>query len=470
MSGSTRKETDSLGEVKVPAAAYYGAQTERARSNFPVSGLSFEREFIKILGLIKSAAARANSSLDLIEKEKAEAILEAAGEVVDGRLDDQFVVDIFQTGSGTSTNMNANEVIANRAIEILGGEKGDKNLIHPNDDVNLCQSSNDVIPTALHISAGELTLDSLLPALERLRESFFARADKFSDVMKPGRTHLQDATPVRMSQEFEGFAVRVDKYAERIKNTLGNLYEVPLGGTAVGTGLNCHPEFPEEALNTINQNTAGEYKLCKNYFEAQSGRRAAVELSSALADFSSEMLRTVNDLRLAVSGPRCGLNELTAPAVQPGSSIMPGKNNPVIMESFCQVAVHVIGNHAAISTASREGNFQLNTMLPVIAHNLIQSLKLLSSGVDNLVERCLKNLEANRENCSRMVKRSLAMATALVPYIGHDRAAEIARRACDENKTVAEVAGEEEVLPPGKLKKILDPENLTEGGFPGKEI
>ncbi|MGM0380518.1 MAG: class II fumarate hydratase [bacterium] len=466
MNEPTRTETDSLGNVELSADVYYGAQTQRARDNFPVSDLTFDREFIEALGRIKAAAARANQQLDLLDKKKAEAIFEAAREVEAGQLDEQFVVDIFQTGSGTSTNMNANEVIANRALEKLGEEKGDKNCVHPNDHVNLCQSSNDVIPSALHISTAELIFNALLPALEQLRETFVSKAQDFKDVVKTGRTHLQDATPVSMDQEFGGYAVQVDNNIERIKSSLENLVKIPLGGTAVGTGLNCHPSFPEGALEYINERSSLDYKICEDHFEAQSNKTAAVEMSSALADFASGMLKTVNDLRWAVSGPRCGLNELSAPRLQPGSSIMPGKNNPVVMESFCQVAVQVIGNHATVSTAGRQGNFQLNTMMPVMAHNLLQSIHLLANSTDNLAKNCLDDLEANSEKCNRMVERSLAMTTALVPHIGHDRAAEIARRALAENKSVAEVAAEEEALPPEKLEKIMDPKNLTDGGFP----
>jgi len=457
-----RIEKDSMGEMRVPAGAYYGAQTQRAVLNFPISGLRFPRTFLRALGLIKKAAAETNRELGLLDPGMAAAIIQAADEVIDGRLDDQFVLDIFQTGSGTSTNMNANEVIANRALELRGGTVGSKQ-IHPNDHVNLGQSSNDVIPTAIHVSAFEEVEKSLIPNLRRLEQALSRKAAEFDSVVKIGRTHLQDAVPIRLGQEFSGYASMVRHGIERLTGLRARLSELAIGGTAVGTGLNCPPGFPARVVSKLSQWTGLEFREAENRFEAMAARDAAVEASSMLKTVAVSLMKISNDLRWLGSGPRCGLGEIRLPATQPGSSIMPGKVNPVIAESMTMVAAQVIGNDTTITLAGQSGNFELNVMLPVIAYNLLQSIGLLANGCGVLADKCVEGVQADRERCAEMVERSLAMVTALVPRIGYDEAAAIAKEAYESGRTVRELVAEKKLLPEDELADILDPRRMTEG-------
>ncbi len=462
-----RIESDSMGEVKVPAAAYYGAQTQRAVQNFPISGLRFPREFIRAMGLIKRAAARVNLELGFLPQEVAEAIIQAATEAAEGKLDEQFPVDIFQTGSGTSTNMNANEVIANRAIELLGGEVGSKTPVHPNDHVNRGQSSNDVIPTAIHVAVAESIKGGLLPVLMACQKEFEAKSAHFDHIVKIGRTHLQDATPVRLGQEFSGYARQMELARARIEQALAGLMELALGGTATGTGLNAVVGFAPKVIAQLAEETNLPLEEAKNHFAAQGGQDALVAASGSLRALAVTLTKIGNDLRWLASGPRCGLGELHLPPVQPGSSIMPGKVNPVIIESLLQVVVQVMANDWAVAIGGQAGNLELNVMLPVMAYNLLQSVELLRTGISNFTEKCLRGLGANEQRCRELVEKSLALCTPLAPEIGYDRAAHIAHLAYESGRTVQEVALELEVLPKEKLLKILNAEEMTRPGIPG---
>jgi len=459
-----RTETDSIGEMRVPASAYYGAQTARAVENFPISGLRFSRRFIAALGNIKAAAARVNVQLKLLDARRGTAIEHAALEVADGRWDGEFVVDVFQTGSGTSTNMNANEVIASRAIEMLGGERGDTALIHPNDHVNMGQSSNDVFPTAIQVAAlvGVETL--LLPSLRSLAEAFERKAVEFADVVKAARTHLQDAVPITLGQEFSGYASIIRHGIVRVENTRGHLSELPIGGTAVGTGLNAHPEFGARVITELRRLTGQLFRRAENSFEAMQDRDACAELSGALKVIAIGLTKMANDLRLLASGPRTGLNEIELPAVQPGSSIMPGKVNPVIPEMVNMVAAHVIGNDAAITIAGLNGSLDLNVMMPVIAHNLLESIELTGNASKVFAERCVRGIQANREQCLTHAERTASLVTAIAPIIGYDRAATIFKKALAENKPIRQAILEEGVIAPERLDEILDLKKLTRGG------
>jgi len=456
--------TDSMGEMRVPENAYWGAETQRAVENFSISDLRFPRRFLRALGMLKKASAIANMELALLQKELGEAIALASQEVVEGKLDDQFMVDVFQTGSGTSTNMNANEVIANRANEILGGRIGDKKPVHPNDHVNLGQSSNDIIPSTMHIAAMEGIQRDLLPALKELQASLEEKAKEFDCVLKIGRTHLQDATPIRLGQEFSGYASMVRHGIRRVENTGKHLAELAIGGTAVGTGINTHPKFAGLVVKKIEEMTGIAFQEAENHFEAQGSKDAVVEASSALKTLSVSLMKIANDLRWLGSGPRCGIGEIILPEVQPGSSIMPGKVNPVIPEALCQVAAQVIGNDATIALGGISGNFELNVMMPVMAYNLLQSIGLLTAASRLFAQKCVRGLKANAQRGQEMVERSLAMVTALSPHIGYDAAAKIAREAYESGKTIREVALEKGVLPAGDLEKILDPWRMTEPG------
>ena len=462
--GGFRLESDSMGQMRVPEKAYWGAETQRAVENFPISGLRFPRRFLRALGMLKKASAAANRELALLPQELAEAISLAAQEVMGGRLDDQFVLDIFQTGSGTSTNMNANEVIANRANEILGGKIGDKKPVHPNDHVNLCQSSNDIIPGSIHIAALEGIQRDLLPAFRSLQSVLEEKAREFDRVVKIGRTHLQDATPIRLGQEFSGYASMVQHGMRRLEGVGGHLAELAIGGTAVGTGINTHPKFAGLVVGKINEMTGLPFREAENHFESQGAKDAVVEASSALKTIAVSLMKMANDIRWLGSGPRCGIGEIMLPEVQPGSSIMPGKVNPVIPEALCQVAAQVIGNDAAIAIGGMSGNFELNVMMPVMAHNLLQSISLLANASLLFAQKCVRGLKADGERCREMIEKSLAMATALSPHIGHDAAARIAREAYESGKTIRQVALEKKVLPAEKLEKILDPWRMTEPG------
>ncbi len=458
-----RIETDSLGEIKVPASAYYGAQTQRAYENFAISGYRMPREFIRALGIIKRAAAEANMRLGLLDKVIGRAIVQAANEVIEGKFDHDFIVDVYQTGSGTSTNMNANEIIANRAIEILGEKIGSKSPVHPNDHVNMGQSSNDVIPSAIHIAALESIDRNLLPALQALQQALEAKSREFDDVVKIGRTHLQDAVPMRLGQEFSGYASQIAHGVQRIMNAKMNLRELALGGTAIGTGLNTHKKFAELAIKKISYYTGIPFCYNVNRFEALASRDAVVELSGQLKTVAVSLMKIANDLRWLSSGPRCGIGEITLPALQPGSSIMPGKINPVIPESVMMICATVIGNDTAITIGGQHGNFELNVMMPMMAHHLLESIRLLSHGARNLVDRCIQGIVANRERASALVENSLAMVTALVPKIGYDAAAKIAQQAYATGKTIRQVALELHLLPEDELTRLLDPMRQTFG-------
>jgi len=434
-----RVESDSMGSIKVPADAYYGAQTQRAVLNFPVSGIGFPPRFIRALALIKQAAAAVNEELGLLDGKTAGAIRAAAAEIINGQHHREFVVDIFQTGSGTSTNMNANEVIANRALAILRKPRGSK-IIHPNDHVNMNQSSNDVIPSAMHISALMAIRGELLPALQSLRQALARKAREFDRIVKIGRTHLTDATPIRLGQEFSGYARQVELGEQRIKSAAAGLQELPLGGTAVGTGINAHPEFARRVIEKISAMTGIRFCEAKNHFEAQAARDAVVYVIGSLKTLAVSLTKIANDLRWLSSGPRCGIGEIHLPDTQPGSSIMPGKVNPVICEAVLQVAAHVIGCDATITLCGQAGNFEINVMMPIMALRLLEAIEFTANVVRLLTAKCIDGIEANRERCSAMVEQSLALATALAPAVGYDQAAEIAKEAFRTGKTVREVA------------------------------
>ena len=445
MAEAFRVERDTMGEMRVPADALYGAQTARAVENFPISGLRFQRPFIRALALIKSAAARVNGEQGHLPPEKAAAIERAAEEVLAGAHDAHFVVDVFQTGSGTSTNMNANEVIGR-----LAGA-------HPNDDVNRGQSSNDVIPSAMHIAAAESVARDLFPAMDRLHQSLANKAREFADVLKIGRTHLQDAVPMRLGQEFSGYARQVAASRERIEAALAGIYELALGGTAVGTGLNADPGFARAVIGEIAHRTGLPFVEARNHFEAQAAKDAVVFLSGALRAYAVALTKIANDIRWLGSGPRCGLGELRLPAVQPGSSIMPGKVNPVIAESLLMVCAQVIGYDAAIAWSGAAGNFELNVMMPVMAYDVLESIALLAAGSRNFAERLVESLEADGERAGAFVEQSLAMGTALAPEIGYDKAAALVKEAYRTGKTVREVAREKSGIPEERLQELLDP-------------
>lgn len=463
--GNMRMERDTMGELPVPSDAYYGVQTARAIENFPISSLRMPRAMIRAMGLIKRAAAEVNHSLGLLDKKPAEAIRRAASEVVEGPLDAEFPVDIFQTGSGTSTNMNTNEVISNRATELLGGARGSK-LVHPNDHVNLGQSSNDVIPTAIHIAASETIQRQLIPALTRLHKALTGKAREFDKIVKIGRTHLQDATPVRLGQEFGGYARQIELGIARMKRAQAALSEVALGGTAVGTGLNCHPKFAARVMAIISKETGCHFQEAVNHFEGQSAQDSLVEASGELRTLAVSLMKIANDIRWLGSGPRCGLGEINLPETQPGSSIMPGKVNPVIAESVTMVCAQVIGNDVTIAVGGQAANFELIVMLPVMAYNLLQSIELLAAASHNFAVKCIDGIKANEERCKSLIEESLAMCTALAPVIGYEAAAKLAKDAYKSGKTVREVAREQNVLPDKRLAQLLDPWRMTQAGGP----
>ena len=457
---ATRTEHDALGEYPVPASAYYGIDTARAVANFPISSLRFQRPFIRALGALKQAAARANRDLGLVPAEIANAIIKAAGEVAEGQWDSEFVVDVFQTGSGTSTNMNANEVIANRANEILGAAKGVYSPVHPNDHVNRGQSSNDVIPTTIHLAAGSQIRTQLLPALYHLESSLNAKSGEFSDVVKTGRTHLMDATPIRLGQEFRGYAGQVERARRRATLAGEALREVALGGTAVGTGVNTHREFASRTLALIQESERVQLRETENHFQAQSTIDAIVDASGQLRTIAVSLVKIANDIRLMGSGPRAGLYELALPALQPGSSIMPGKVNPVIPESVIQVAAQVVGNDSTIAMAGQWGFFELNTMLPVAGFNLLQSIELLSTVIEAFAEKCIDGISAT-ENGPRMVEHGLSIATPLATVIGYEKSAALANEAFSSGRTIREVALERTDLGAEELDRILDAKRMT---------
>ena len=450
-----REEEDSMGSVQVPKEAYYGSQTQRAVDNFPDSGFKMPLALIRALALIKVAAAKVNTELGLLDKKKAEAVATAGRQVMNGRLDDQFVVDLFQTGSGTSTNMNMNEVLASRANEILTGHKGGRTPVHPNDHVNLGQSSNDVIPSALHIAAALRLRDRLLPALVTIKDALALKSNEFNNIYKIGRTHLQDAVPMTLGEEFSGYARQMELCIHRIEAVFERLCELALGGTAVGTGINAHPEFAGKVIATINSEAKMDFREACNHFEAQAARDAVLEVSGVLKTTAAGMAKIANDIRWLGSGPRCGIGELKLPALQPGSSIMPGKVNPVIPEAVIQMAYQVMGNDTTILLAAQSGSFELNVTLPLIAHNLLQSIDFLALAGNAFAHKCINGLIADQKVCNGYLERSLAIVTALVPYIGYDHAAILAKRAYQTGKSIRQVAMEEEIMSGEALERIL---------------
>ena len=461
--GDVRIERDSMGSMEVPADALYGASTMRAVLNFPISGLRFPRSFIRALGLVKLASAKSNVALGLLDQKIGDAVAEAAQEVADGKLDQEFVLDIFQTGSGTSTNTNANEVIANRASQILGGDLGSR-LVHPNDHVNLGQSSNDVIPTAIHLAALMAADRELVPALENLKTELRKKSSEFWPIVKTGRTHLQDATPVRLGQEFLGFAGQAEYSLQRLGRFKEALAEVALGGTAVGTGVNTHPEFAARTCRLLTEIAGVQVRETDNHFQAQSTLDAIVEASGFLKTIAISLHKIANDIRFLASGPRAGLGEIILPEVQPGSSIMPGKVNPVIAESVIQVVAQVVGNDATVVMAGQGSYFELNTMMPVAAYNILQSISLLAASADNFADQCVKGIEATSTGPD-MVEKGLMLGTALAPAIGYDAAAAVAKEAAATGRTIREMAKLKTELSDEELDKLLDPEAMTQPGL-----
>lgn len=457
-----RIEKDSMGEIKVPANALYGAQTQRAHDNFPISGIRFSKEFIQALGYVKKSAALANNRLGLIDNEVTNAITSASQEVIDGKHDQEFVIDIFQTGSGTSSNMNANEVISHVANEL---KSGTETTIHPNDHVNFGQSSNDVIPTAIRISAFISAKNELIPALKHLENTFLSKGKEYSDVVKTGRTHLMDAMPVTIEQEFGGYARQIELGAHRVQSALERLKELPQGGTAVGTGINTHPDFGKYFAEHVSELTGENFVEAENHFEAQSTVDAPVELSGQLKTIAVSLMKIANDLRWMNSGPNSGIGEVQLAALQPGSSIMPGKVNPVIEESMTMVCAQVIGNDSTITISGQAGNFELNVMLPVVAHNLLESIKILANAARNLADRSVSKLTVRKDNIAEIVGRNPILVTALNPIIGYDLAAKIAKKAYAENRPLKDVAKEMTDLSDEELEQALDPIKMTKGGF-----
>jgi fumarate hydratase class II len=460
--GRTRVEKDSMGDMSVPASALYGASTQRAVLNFPISGYRFSRPFIRALGLIKWAAAQANHDLGLLDAERSALLVQAAEEVIEGKLDEHFPLDIFQTGSGTSTNTNANEVIANRCAQLAGKPIGSRELVHPNDHVNMGQSSNDVIPSAIHISAAEQLKNCLIPALGRLHRALEKKTQEFWDVIKIGRTHLMDATPLRLGQEFSGYAQQVGYGKARAEKALEVLRELALGGTAVGTGLNRHVDLTGKMLRHLEQRTGIAFYEARNHFEAMGSKDEVVETSGELKTIATSLFKIANDIRLLGSGPRCGIGEIQLPATQPGSSIMPGKVNPVLCESLMMVCAEVFGHDTAITWSGANGNFELNVMMPVMAHDLLESIRLLANATDAFCEKCVVGITANEKRCAELVELSMAMVTSLAPKIGYDRAAEIAKESARTGRTVREICRERKVLPEAELDRVLNPLSMTE--------
>ena len=463
---SHRIEKDSLGDVHVPSEALYGAQTQRAANNFPISGIRFPRRFIEALGLIKQAAAVTNHKLGLLGDDKRHVIVESTQEVIDGKLDDQFVLDIFQTGSGTSTNMNANEVISNVATEKLDGERGSK-LVHPNDHVNMSQSSNDVIPTAMHISARVAIEKELIPALERFQAALEAKAEAFDDVVKSGRTHLMDATPVRLGQEFGGYAAQIKNAIRRLRYASEELAELALGGTATGTGINRPPTFAADAISYISEATGLSFREAENHFEAQAAKDAYVLAAGTLNALAAGLMKIVNDIRHLSSGPTSGLSEIRLPAIQPGSSIMPGKVNPVMSEAMMMVCARVMGNTTTITIGGQHGNFELNVMMPVMAHAMLESITILTGGCDAFCTFCLEGIEVDRERCRELLELNPSIATALNAAIGYDKASVVAKKSAKERKSVRAVVKEMGLMSDEEIDAVLNVREMTEPGVPG---
>ena len=462
MTDGYRVERDSLGDVHVPIEALYGAQTQRAFENFPISGQRFGRGFLQALGLIKRAAARTNKDLGNLDADIADAIMAAAGEVAEGKWDDEFVLDVYQTGSGTSTNMNANEVVARRASQILGKE----GVVHPNDHVNFGQSSNDVIPSAMHVAARVALEKDLVPALTHLRDALSAKAEAFDHVLKSGRTHLMDATPVRLGQQFGGYAHQLTKGIERAGRASQELIELALGGTAVGTGINTHSEFAARTIAFLSDELGLEFREAENHFEAQAAKDGVVSAAGALNTIATSFFKIADDLRWLASGPTSGISEIRIPAIQPGSSIMPGKVNPVLSEAMMMVAARVMGNHTTVTIAGQRGNFELNVMMPVMAQALMESITLLANIARTFADRCVAGIEANEERAKELLEKNPAIATALNPYIGYDEAAIVAKEAAREGLSVREVVERRGLLPTADVDAALNVRSMTEPGLP----
>ncbi len=455
-----RTETDSMGEIKVPKDKYYGAQTARSLMNFKIGGERFPRELIRALGILKKAAALTNKELGILSAEKAELIVKAADEVIEGKLDEHFPLVVWQTGSGTQTNMNANEVISNRAIELAGGEMGSKKPIHPNDDVNKAQSSNDTFPTAMHIAAVEEIHRRLIPMVTKLRDALSLKAEEFKDIIKIGRTHLMDATPLTLGQEFSGYVQQLTNGLERINAALPRMYELALGGTAVGTGLNTHPEFAVKAAAQISKITGKPFVSARNKFEALAAHDALVEFSGVLKTLAASLMKIANDIRWLGSGPRCGIGELLLPENEPGSSIMPGKVNPTQSEAMTMVCAQVFGNDTTVSFAGASGNFELNVFKPVIIFNVLQSIRLIADACESFTDNCVAGIKANEKNIKKNLDNSLMLVTALNPYIGYDNAAKVAKKAHKEHTTLKEAAVALGLLTAEKFDEVVRPENM----------
>ncbi len=455
-----RIESDSMGEIKVPADKYWGAQTQRSLENFKIGGDKFPRELIRALGILKKAAAMANQELGILPENKSGLIIQVANEVIEGKLDAQFPLVVWQTGSGTQTNMNANEVISNRAIQLSGGTMGSKSPIHPNDDVNKGQSSNDTFPTAMNIAAVEEIHRRLLPMVKKLRDALLKKQEEFKDIIKIGRTHLMDATPLTLGQEISGYVQQLNNSIERIESALGQVYELALGGTAVGTGLNTHPQFALKSAEKIAQLTGKPFKTARNKFEALASHDSLVNLSGALNTLAVSLMKIANDIRWLGSGPRCGIGELHLPENEPGSSIMPGKVNPTQCEAMTMVCVQVIGNHTAVTIAGSNGNFELNVYKPVIIFNILNSIRLLSDACESFADHCVVGIEANKHNIKKHLDESLMLVTALNPHIGYDNAAKVAKKAFAENITLKQAAVALGLLTAEKFDSIVRPQDM----------
>jgi len=455
-----RIETDTMGEVKVPTDKYYGAQTARSLMNFKIGGETFPREIIRALGILKKAAALANTELGMLPKEKSDLIVKAADEVIEGKLDEHFPLVVWQTGSGTQTNMNSNEVIANRAIELAGGELGSKKPVHPNDDVNKAQSSNDTFPTAMHIAAVEQVVNHLIPRVTKLRDALAVKADEFKDVIKIGRTHLMDAVPLTLGQEFSGYVQQLTNGLERINGCLPRLKELALGGTAVGTGLNTHEKFADLSAMKISEITGLDFKSAPNKFEALAAHDAVVEASGVMKTLAASLMKIANDVRWLGSGPRCGIGEINLPANEPGSSIMPGKVNPTQSEALTMVCAQVMGNDVAVNFGGASGNFELNVFKPVMIYNLLQSIRLIGDACNSFTDNCVIGIEANNANIDKNLKNSLMLVTALNPHIGYDNAAKVAKKAFNDNSTLKEAAKELGLLTEEEFDEKVRPGNM----------
>jgi len=455
-----RIETDTMGEMKVPVDKYYGAQTARSLMNFKIGGERFPAEMIRALGIVKKAAAITNNELGALPKDKLDLIVKAADEVIEGKLNDHFPLVVWQTGSGTQTNMNANEVISNRAIEMAGGVMGSKKPIHPNDDVNKAQSTNDAFPTSIHVAAVEEIHRRLIPMVTKLRDSLDAKAKEFKDIIKIGRTHLMDATPLTLGHEFSGYAQQLTNGLARISDSLKRLYEIPLGGTAVGTGLNAHPDYAVKVAETISKLTGKPFRTAPNKFEAMAAKDALVEMSGVLKTLGASLLKISNDIRWLGSGPRCGIGEISLPENEPGSSIMPGKVNPTQSEAMTMVCAQVFGNDVTINMAGSSGNFELNVFMPVIAFNILQSIKLIADACESFSQNCVEGITANENNIKKHLENSLMLVTSLNPVIGYDNAAKVAKKAHKENKTLKEAVLELGLLTAEKFDEVVRPEKM----------